>query len=101
MENNQTIRPEGFDVQRVIQYLTGTCKSLDEALQELYGVDDEVLTEADHEEIDGEIFRCSTCDWWFAVEEMADEGECEDCREGEVDKLNDEEDYPGEDSEDD
>lgn len=73
------MKPDNFDVFELIQSLQGTCMTIDNFLPE--GMTEDDLTEADHTDIDNEIFKCETCDWWCEVcERVEDEEYCEDCR---------------------
>lgn len=71
------MRPESFDIQKLIDELQGTCNSLSGVLPE--GMDDIDLTEQDHEAIDQRIFCCDTCDWWYEAYEQDTDGNCESC----------------------
>ena len=63
-------------LQELIAYLQGSCKSLDEACQDMFEQDSgDCLTTEQLEEIDQEIFNCTQCGWWF---ELAEESESED-----------------------
>lgn len=67
------------DIDGLIEYLSGTCKSIEEA-QETFGIEE--LTEDEQEQIDNEIFNCSICGWWSSIEECQDDyGEqvCTEC----------------------
>lgn len=83
------MRPEDFDIQKFIGHLQGTCKTLQEACQD-FGEDfqEEDLTTEDHEAIDSEIFRCTTCDWWYEFAEQSENDDelCTNCDEKEEDE---------------
>lgn len=68
-------------------YLQGICKSTDEAMDDLFGLTEDDLTQAQIEEIWGDIFQCSTCGWWYDMTEEsgANESEliCNNCAENE------------------
>jgi hypothetical protein len=68
-------------------YLQGGCKSTDEAMNDLFELTEDDLTQEQIEEISEEIFQCSTCGWWheMAEESGTDESEliCNDCAEDE------------------
>lgn len=68
----------GSRVRDLIDYLQGTCHSLQEGLEQM-GIDD--LTQEEHEVLDGEIFCCETCDWWCERGEESQESHnnCTDC----------------------
>jgi len=79
---SDNIRPADFDINDVISFLQGTCKTLNEALVALYEVDgdENILTSEDHAVMDNEIFLCDTCNWWFDISEQSEDGEkCNDC----------------------
>lgn len=88
--NKRLIKPEGFDMNEVIEYLQGGCKTLSEGLEGLYEIDEAALSKEDLEAIDQEIFNCSGCGWWFEISEQQDEGMCGDCYENMVDPEEDE-----------
>ena len=74
------MKAENFDVQALIDYLQGTCHSLNEGVSELYpDMDENDLTEEDHADIDSQIFHCDCCSWWCEAHEQNDDGHCEDC----------------------
>lgn len=78
------MRPENFDVEELVQDLTGTCQTIQHFLPE--GMEESDLTEQDHEHIDSEIFNCHVCGWWCEQGESREQdGEdvCADCFEGE------------------
>ena len=79
------MKPADFDVQKVIDYLQGTCNSIDSAVNELYpDMNFEDLSGSDFNCIDNQIFECQTCNWWCEMSELAqdqDENICEDCHE--------------------
>ena len=71
---------------KLCEYLQGTCNTLSEGVKTIFDLDDEVdaddfLTTEDHAYIDGEIFCCETCGWWYAVEDNAVDSTCTDCHE--------------------
>ncbi len=72
-------------IQELIADLQGTCNSISECLPT--GFSEEDITQEQFEEIDLEIFRCATCDWWFEVSEEQGQDEnkaeriCEGCQE--------------------
>lgn len=70
-----------YDINRLCDYLEGTCKSLNEACSDL-DIDVDDLTTEQLEGLDGQVFCCATCGWWS---EVADMGQCADgeltCRE--------------------
>lgn len=73
---------------RIIEYLQGSCETLDNAIKTITEndeLDEDCLTEEQLEEIDDHIFNCTTCGWWYEVGECSesDDGEmvCLDCDE--------------------
>lgn len=78
-------RPADFDVQKIIDYLQGTCNDLDASLRDFYPeMEYEDLTDEDLQQIDNQIFLCDQCGWWCEISEQADEeeeGYCAECRE--------------------
>lgn len=71
------------DVQDLIAHLEGTCQSLDEACQDLFNEDADILTDEDIELIHDEVFCCAFCGWWFALDvhyQHYDELICECCK---------------------
>lgn len=74
------MRPDNFNVQDLIDHISGTCKSLQEGISDLYpDMLDTDLTENDHEEIDGQIFCCDTCNWWCEICDQDEDGNCDSC----------------------
>lgn len=71
-------------IKEVADRLQGTCRSLDDVLQEVFddenvdliGVDIELL-----HELDDITQECQGCNWWFETSELNDEQLCGDCRE--------------------
>lgn len=74
----KSTRPDDFNVQELIEDLVGTCKTIGDFLPE--GMDENDLTEEDHEAIDERIFNCDTCGWWCErdEEDPNNEGNCND-----------------------
>lgn len=66
-------------IDEMIENLQGTCKSLSE-ICELFDVSEDELKPKHYQAIRDEIFKCSTCDWWYEAHEET-EGECESCYE--------------------
>lgn len=74
------MRHPNFDIVQFTEALEGTCKSLNEQLQNSYpDMDEDYLTEEDYAYIDSQIFRCEACGWWYFVDEMVQDGLCPDC----------------------
>ena len=73
-----------LQIDELVQYLQGSCETLDEGIITVLGKEYETsdLSNANVHQIDGEIFNCSICGWWFEVAEMsAEESEsvCFEC----------------------
>ena len=68
-----TIRQEL--IQNIIEEIQGTCCSLDEICQR-YDLYEEDLTMEELEEIDQEVFCCTSCGWWYQTGEGL--GSCPD-----------------------
>jgi len=81
------MRPEDFDVQKVIDHLQGTCtETLTNTIEMFYpDMKEDDLTEEDHNDIDNQIFNCENCGWWCEAHEQSENGYCEDCSEVEED----------------
>lgn len=80
MTMSNLINSEG--IRRVAEALLGTCKSLDEQLQQEFD-DDSLTIEAIPVELlhklDLMVWRCSVCDWWVEPHEI-DDDVCDECR---------------------
>lgn len=79
-------RPANFNVHELIHSLQGTCQTIDEVLLlmvDCEGMTENDLTEADHNAINSEIFRCEQCSWWYELADASTnedyEGYCEGC----------------------
>lgn len=72
---------------QLAEHLEGTCKSLDEGCEALFGHDASEMTMDELQRLDGLVFECSHCGWWFEFsEESYDEpGACESCSPSEQD----------------
>jgi hypothetical protein len=72
-------------IEKLIQYLQGTCMSLDEGISEILGENftSNDLTTDEFEHIDNEIFLCEDCGWWCELIEESEENPrtCIDCNE--------------------
>lgn len=79
------MRPEKFDIEEFMNYLRGSCTSLEEAGNQLYGEDFDWisdLTQGELQQLDTEIFQCIECGWWNdkpAEENEWGEWVCTDC----------------------
>lgn len=81
----------GIDIEEVIDYLLGTCKSLDEGISEIY--EDKDFTDLTLNQctiLDDNIMCCECCGWWVNSHEIDENNFCEDCQEAE--KENNDED---------
>ena len=70
-------------INKLIQHLQGTCKSLSEGCNDLE-IDEDKLTDEELQHLDSEIFRCVECCWWYELSEANDynsEVICNDCNE--------------------
>ena len=78
-------------INELIDYLQGTCKSLDQGIYELFDIDHSDVTNdmAMYNQIDNAIFNCGRCGWWCEVgdwiiqEEFCGEEICSQCGEDE------------------
>lgn len=68
-------------LQGVVDYLEGTCNTLEYYLEDKYGVELHELSDAELNYIDDRTMCCESCGWWVPTFEMDDEGNCEDCQE--------------------
>jgi len=67
-----------------IQYLQGTCMSMDEAKTKFFE-DEDVNADDDFtadqlDTICSEIGCCETCGWWVEVCELDEDENCQDCQ---------------------
>jgi hypothetical protein len=64
----------------VADELNGTCRSLDEVLEDRR-LDMLLYVQAFLDELDQHAWKCETCDWWCEPSEMCDDdpGYCTDC----------------------
>lgn len=61
-------------VQKIIEDLQGTCKSLTDAVIAVTDnplIDERHLTIEQHHMIDQQIFLCDDCNWWCEISEMS------------------------------
>lgn len=72
-------------VHKLAEHLMGASFSLADALRDLFGIEEDDLSQVDHERIDDLVFECSTCNNWYEVGEMSDsddhDWECQSCAE--------------------
>lgn len=69
------MRPENFDIDDLIEALTGTTESIAHFLPE--GMDEEDLTPEEVQRIDEEIFLCATCGWWCEISDNVESDDSE------------------------
>lgn len=62
----------------LISDLQGTCKSLDDVLEDL-GYDIGTVPFEVLQILDNNILRCECCEWWVEISECNEEGVCSDC----------------------
>lgn len=81
-------RPDDFDMQKVVEYLQGTCmNSLEDGIQVFYpDMTEDDLTDDDRSYFDNELFSCDQCGWWCETssqcaefDSCCDTGYCTDC----------------------
>jgi hypothetical protein len=66
----------------VADTLLGTCKGLDDVLQEVFGDEDLTMYEVDTlllQELDDSTMECAACGWWCETGELDDDQICDDC----------------------
>lgn len=75
--------PENRDkMLRVAEYLSGTCKSLEDGLESEFGEGVDVI-EFDIEllrTLDDQVMCCEGCQWWCETHDLDDNQLCEDCQ---------------------
>jgi len=70
-------------MKRVAEKLLGSCSSVDDVLQEVFGDEELTLTDFDAEllrELDDMTMECVVCNWWCELHELDDDQVCDDCR---------------------
>lgn len=70
-------------VREVAETIQGTCRGLDDVVQEVFGDPDLTATELDIEllrELDSITMECEGCNWWCEPHELDEEQVCDDCR---------------------
>lgn len=67
-----------IDIDRIIEDLLGTCKSLVSVLDS-YGLTEDDLSDKERFLMDNEIFLCDECGWWMEISQCTEDGICEDC----------------------
>lgn len=68
------------DVERLKTYLDGTCHRIDKGL-EVQGLTTDDMTASDWHELESDIMRCESCQWWVEASEIDEEGNCHSCHE--------------------
>lgn len=66
---------------RVAEFLLGTCMSVDDGLQKIFGEDVE-LTDFETsllEYLDEQTMCCEQCGWWCESHELNDDQVCREC----------------------
>lgn len=69
------------DINKLIEHLQGTCRTIDEMKIDYGWAEDEELTDEEFSAIYNELFECDCCGWWFEICEEADDLICIDCYE--------------------
>jgi hypothetical protein len=67
------------DLIAIAERLQGTCVSIDEILNEDYGIDFTDLTTAQLEELDDRVLHCDVCGWWDDASEFNEDQICNEC----------------------
>jgi hypothetical protein len=57
------------ELYQLIEYLTGSCITISEAMNDLFEKDEDCLTEEQEDKLNQEIFNCSECGWWYEYSE--------------------------------
>lgn len=74
---------EDNKIERLANYLQGTCKSIDESLEYLFDINEDDMSLEDCMYLDQLVFCCEDCGWWLCTSEMAENEEnrwiCEEC----------------------
>lgn len=69
------------------EYLEGSCLTIEDAMNDLFELSEDYLSDIQIEELWEDIFKCSTCGWWYEISEESgvDESEliCNNCSEDE------------------
>lgn len=72
-------------IDEVAEYLQGTCKSLEEGLEHVFGegadvgnIDIQLL-----HRLDDQTMCCEGCNWWCETSELDEDQLCGDCRDDE------------------
>lgn len=60
-------------IDELIEYLQGSCKSLDEGVFACFDLDNtDIITQEQHSQIENVIFTCECCGWWCEAGDYAD-----------------------------
>jgi hypothetical protein len=72
-------------IREVAEDLRGTCTSLDDALQAVFGEEVSVIDFdiALLRELDDITMECQGCNWWCETHELDENQFCDDCRDDE------------------
>lgn len=66
--------------EEVIENIQGTCLTLDEVINQVYGEEYEP-TDLEYHQLDNTTLRCECCSWWVEAHEIDEEGNCHECGE--------------------
>lgn len=67
------MRPNSFDIEEIIEALDGTDSELEDVLPEGMTIED--MLKKDWRALDGALFRCEVCSFWYRYyEESEDDG---------------------------
>lgn len=67
----------------VAERIEGSCRGLDDVLQEVFGIEDLTMEQVDTEllrELDDMTMECQVCGWWCETGDMDEDQVCSDCR---------------------
>jgi len=70
-------------ITRIAETIQGTCKSLDQVLQEEFGDDSLTIEQVPIAllyHLDSITMECQTCNWWCEAGEIDEDGNCDYCR---------------------
>lgn len=69
----------------LVEYLQGSCLTTEEAMNDLFELSEDDLSESQIDELWSDMFKCSNCGWWYEMSEESgiDESEliCNNCAE--------------------
>jgi hypothetical protein len=70
-------------LEQLKEYLQGSCLTIGEAMNDLFELSEDDLSDEQIEDLWTDNFKCSNCGWWFEMGEESgiDESEliCNDC----------------------